>query len=76
MDIEGPGMAGVMGEYAAAKNAGEMLCSFLQKANRRLKVYYPRLPRMATDQTVSLFSVDNQNPVPIILEHVRYLRDL
>ena len=40
-----------MGEYAAAKIAGEMLCSVLEKNNQQMTIYRPRLPRMATDQT-------------------------
>ncbi|MBM3302540.1 MAG: SDR family NAD(P)-dependent oxidoreductase, partial [Deltaproteobacteria bacterium] len=43
-----------MGEYAAAKMAGEVLCRFLEKANSGLRIHKPRLPRTATDQTVSL----------------------
>lgn len=64
-----------MGEYAAAKIAGEMLCMFLEKKNQEMTIYRPRLPRMATDQTVSLLAIRNQDPVPIMLEHLRHLRD-
>lgn len=60
-----------MGEYAAAKAAGEVLCAFLDKTQRGVTVYNPRLPRMATDQTASFLPVDNQDPVPIMLEHLR-----
>ena len=49
-----------MGEYAAAKMAGEILCEFLQKANPGVAIHKPRLPRVATDQTVSLLPVSNQ----------------
>lgn len=65
-----------MGEYAAAKMAGEMLCLFLEKNNKDLIIYRPRLSKMSTDQTVSLFPVDNQNPVPIMLNHLRSFRDI
>jgi len=64
-----------MGEYAAAKMAGEMLCVFLEKNYKDLKIYRPRLPRMRTDQTVSLFPVNNQDPGPVILEHLLSFRD-
>ena len=63
-----------MGEYAAAKMAGESLCEFLQKAHSGLTIHKPRLPRIATDQTVSLLPVENQEPVPILLDNLRYLR--
>ena len=65
-----------MGEYAAAKMAGEILCDFLQKANPGLTIYKPRLPRIATDQTVSLLPVHNQDPLVIMLDHLRLLRQL
>jgi hypothetical protein len=63
-----------MAEYAAAKMAGEILCDFLQKANPGLTIHKPRLPRVATDQTVSLLPVSNQDPVSVLLTHLRYLR--
>ena len=65
-----------MGEYAAAKAAGETLCAFLEKARPAITFYKPRLPRLATDQTVSLLPVNNQEPVSILLSHLRHLRDL
>jgi hypothetical protein len=65
-----------MGEYAAAKMAGEILCDFLQKAHPGLAVFKPRLPRVATDQTVGLLPVRNQEPVPVLLSNLRYLRGM
>ena len=65
-----------MGEYAAAKMAGEILCDFLHKTNPDLTIHKPRLPRIATDQTVSLLPVDNQDPVTILLPHLPKLREL
>jgi hypothetical protein len=63
-----------MGEYAAAKSAMEVLCSFLEKT-KNIIIHRPRLPRMSTDQTVSLLPVKNHDPVPVLLEHLRNLRD-
>jgi len=63
-----------MGEYAAAKMAGEILCGFLQKTHPGLTIHKPRLPRIATDQTVSLLPVENQDPVAVLLSHLRKLR--
>lgn len=60
-----------MGEYASAKAAGEMVCAFLRKVHRNLIIECPRLPRLATDQTVSLRPVDNADPVPVILSALR-----
>jgi len=65
-----------MGEYAAAKMAGEILCDFLQKAHPGLVIHKPRLPRVATDQTVSLLPVRNQEPVSVLLGNLRYLRQM
>lgn len=65
-----------MGEYAAAKMAGEILCDFLQKTNPGLCIHKPRLPRVATDQTVSLLPVNNQDPTSVLIAHLRYLRQL
>lgn len=65
-----------MGEYAAAKTAGEILCDFLQKANPGLVIHKPRLPRIATDQTVSLLPVNNQDPVSVLLGNLRHLRQM
>lgn len=60
-----------MGEYAAAKMAAEMLCTFLGKTHQTPTFYGPRLMRMSTDQTVSLYPVDNLDPVLIMLNHLR-----
>jgi hypothetical protein len=88
MDVDAPGMRGQikifyrptplldMGEYAAAKMAGEILCEFLQKASPGIAIHKPRLPRVATDQTVSLLPVNNQCPLSVLLAHLRYLRQL
>ena len=65
-----------MGEYIAAKTAGEALCGFLEQTHRDLAIHKPRLPRMATDQTASLLPVKNEDAVSIMLEHLRILGDL
>jgi acyl dehydratase len=64
-----------MGEYAAAKAAGEALCAFLERSHPGVKLHRPRLPRIATDQTASLLPVDQNDAPPIILEHVRKMND-
>jgi hypothetical protein len=60
-----------MGEYAAAKAAGESMCAFLAKAHKKTAFHAPRLPRLATDQTASVLAVDNKNPVPYLLSALR-----
>jgi NAD(P)-dependent dehydrogenase (short-subunit alcohol dehydrogenase family) len=65
-----------MMEYAAAKMAAETVCSTLEKNKQtRLIIYKPRLPRLNTDQTVSLVPAGNKEPAPILLEHLRTFRD-
>jgi hypothetical protein len=65
-----------MGEYAAAKMAGEIVCDFLRKVHPGLAIHKPRLPRVATDQTASLLPVSNQEPVLVLLGNLRYLRQM
>lgn len=55
-----------MAEYCAAKAAGETLCQLLVRRHRGLRIDYPRLPRVATDQTASLLPVGNQDPLPVM----------
>ena len=57
-----------MGEYAAAKAAGEMAARFLAACNSKLTMLIRRLPRMPTDQTATLFAVDAADPVPLLLD--------
>ena len=65
-----------MGEYAAAKIAGEMLCMYLKTSNKDMSIYSPRLPRLSTDQTVSILPIKNQDPVQVMLKHLRLFRDI
>lgn len=55
-----------MTEYCAAKAAGEALCQLLVRRHRGLNIICPRLPRLATDQTVSLLPAENHDPRGII----------
>jgi len=65
-----------MAEYAAAKAAGERLCRSLQQEKRGLIIAMPRFPRLATDQTASVFPVKNLDPAPVLLKALRELREL
>jgi len=60
-----------MGEYASAKAAGETMCAFLSATKKHLTIHCPRLPRLHTDQTVSLSPVKNNAPVEIMLPLLR-----
>lgn len=53
-------------EYTLAKKNGELLCSELERKYPNIKIYKPRLPRLETDQTVSLSSVKNEDPTKIL----------
>ncbi|MDH3208558.1 MAG: MaoC/PaaZ C-terminal domain-containing protein [Gemmatimonadota bacterium] len=64
-----------MGEYAAAKAAGETLCRFLEETQHGLTIVRPRLPRLATDQTRSLLPIRNEDPVQVLLRELRRCRD-
>jgi acyl dehydratase/NADP-dependent 3-hydroxy acid dehydrogenase YdfG len=59
-----------MAEYCAAKAAGETLCQVLQKRYPAVRFVYERLPRLATDQTVSLMPVKNADPLSIMRDIV------
>jgi NADP-dependent 3-hydroxy acid dehydrogenase YdfG len=62
------------GEYCAAKAAGEYVCRFLGKALAGTRFYAPRLPRMRTDQTMSILPVKSLEPLKIILEVLRLMK--
>jgi hypothetical protein len=47
-------MVASLGEYAVAKAAGETFCRFIAAVDRRTVIKIPRLPRLPTDQTLSL----------------------
>jgi hypothetical protein len=64
-----------MAEYTVAKTASEVICTFLEKADRELIIHKPRFPRVATDQTLSIMPVNNRDPVPIMLDELRIFRD-
>jgi acyl dehydratase len=50
-----------MSEYTVAKIAGEALCQCLMRMKAGIRIDVPRLPRLATDQTVSILGADNQD---------------
>ncbi len=58
-------------EYAMSKAAGEILCADLQRYHRELRIVTRRLPRLPTDQTVSLIPETMADPVGVMLPIVR-----
>jgi hypothetical protein len=58
-----------MMEYVAAKAAGEALCAAI-KRRFAVRVHCPRLPRVATDQTASLYPVKNEDPLQVLVNHL------
>ncbi|MGE4290647.1 MAG: SDR family NAD(P)-dependent oxidoreductase [Desulfovibrio sp.] len=60
-----------MTEYACAKIAGETLCASYSAQFPLWKITVPRFPRLHTDQTASLYPVENKDPVPILLDVLR-----
>lgn len=60
-----------MTEYAMAKAAGEILCVDLSRFLRGIKVVTHRLPRLPTDQTLSLTQGTMPNPLDVLLPIVR-----
>lgn len=62
-------------EYVIAKSAGEAMCRVFAKKHHEMFFFCPRLPKMATDQTASLFPIQNPDPAPIILTALLNFRD-
>ena len=60
-----------MTEYTMAKAAGEILCADMQSFERSGSILVRRLPRLATDQTATLFEVGQAESIHVILEIVR-----
>lgn len=56
-----------LGEYAAAKSAGETLCRFLTKIDSNVRIRVNRLPRLPTDQTVNLLGVKSSDILNTLL---------
>ena len=58
-------------EYILAKAAGESLCDFFEKNYKGMLIYKTRLPKLETDQTVSLLPSFNDNTTNVILNEIR-----
>jgi hypothetical protein len=60
-----------MTEYTMAKAAGEVLCTDINEALAPAHVTVRRLPRLPTDQTVTVTAVEAADPVATMLPIVR-----
>jgi NAD(P)-dependent dehydrogenase (short-subunit alcohol dehydrogenase family) len=60
-----------LGEYAAAKAAGESVCRQLALADPGLSVLVRRLSRVRTDQTASILAAAALDPVDVLLPVLR-----
>ena len=58
-------------EYSAAKAAAESICRSFNITENKTEFIFDRLPRLDTDQTASVFEVDNNDPVPHMLRIIR-----
>lgn len=62
-----------MTEYAMSKAAGEVLCGDLQDTLPGVQVLIRRLPRLPTDQTNSVLTLDSADPVGELLAVLRQM---
>jgi acyl dehydratase len=65
-----------MAEYSMAKMAGEILCSYTNRANGHIHVITDRLPRLSTDQTATLPPLKSADPLEIMLPIIRRVQSV
>lgn len=57
-------------EYAKAKAEGEAACKKWGQQHPATKIYAPRIPKVATDQTASLFDSGNDDTTEVTLNYI------
>jgi hypothetical protein len=62
-------------EYSVSKAAGEAIGILIEKYNKDMYLFSPRLPMMRTDQTISIISSKGDSPEFIMIEKLRIFRD-
>jgi NADP-dependent 3-hydroxy acid dehydrogenase YdfG len=72
VDQRGAGFA----EYGMAKVAAEALIADINRSFKRLTIYVTRLPRLSTDQTSALFSLEASSNVDTLLPILRAMHGL
>lgn len=65
-----------MTEYAMAKAAGEILCEDINRFMKGIRVVVSRLPRLPTDQTLSLIPGSYSDPLETILPIIREVQGI
>ena len=63
-----------MTEYAMAKSAAEVLCADLNGSVRAIKVVTHRLPRLATDQTLTVMPSETNEAIDVLLPVIRQVQ--
>jgi NAD(P)-dependent dehydrogenase (short-subunit alcohol dehydrogenase family) len=63
-----------MGEYVAAKAAGEAVCDYLRRPGSNIEILAHRFPRVATDQTASLLPVRSADALTVLLPLLEAMR--
>ena len=58
--------------YTEAKMLGEKFCS--NNKNKNIKFYYPRLPKLLTDQNNDFYNRSEESNLPIILKELRKIQ--
>jgi NAD(P)-dependent dehydrogenase (short-subunit alcohol dehydrogenase family) len=61
-------------EYSMAKVAGELLCAEINRFIGETRVIARRLPRVLTDQTASVMSLQHSDAVQVMLPIIREMR--
>ena len=64
-----------LAEYAKAKAEGETSCAAMMAQIAGLKVVIGRLPRVLTDQTVTIAQVENADPLTVMLPFIHRLQE-
>jgi len=57
-------------EYAKAKAEGEAACKKWEQQHPAVKIYVPRIPKVATDQTAGLFDNGNHDTTQVALNYI------
>jgi hypothetical protein len=63
-----------MGEYIAAKSAGEAFAKFLDKETSRFHASIVRYPRLASDQTQTVHNIQTEDVTAHLLKNISCLR--
>ena len=58
--------------YIKAKMLGEKFCS--NNRNKNIKFYYPRLPKLLTDQNNDFYNKSEESNLPIVLRELRKIQ--